>query len=94
MSSQSYEDDFDRYVQWHHGARASDFEPTDVPGYWRRRQPCAGRMGGCREPLHSCLGNEDPIRHTVQFLDSPRDARGRWVSRYRTWAAHRVRCAS
>lgn len=58
---------------------------TKVPGYWERVAPCGGLRGGCREPVHGFLFNEGPIRHTMNYFDLPRDERGRWASRTRTW---------
>lgn len=77
--------------EWHlhsrHHLELDDVEPTETPGYWRIKEPCGGRAGGCREPLHTFLFNDEPTHHTVSYFDHYRDVRGRWTSPYRTWQA-------
>jgi hypothetical protein len=53
---------FADFLQMHHNASPEDFEPTETPGYWRRKKPCDS---SCREPIHGYLFNEGGIRHTV-----------------------------
>lgn len=79
---------FDSHLLYGFGITRNDVEPTEAPGYWRKKEPCAGAPK-CREPLHSCLGCEGPTHHTIQFNDATRDARGRWSSPYATWRAAR-----
>lgn len=76
---------FDLFVRIHHRAAAEEFETTEVPCYWRRKAPCGGGDGGCREPLHSCIGCGGPVRHTVYYRDNGRMADGRFASPAETW---------
>ena len=63
---------------------------TATPGYWQKRDVCGGLAGGCRHPLHACLGNEGPVRHTMRYYDNPRDELGRFASPHRTWRRARA----
>ena len=75
-----------RHFQLRYGVESlAEVRLTKVPGYWERIKPCGGLQGGCREPIHTFLSNEGPMRHTLSYFDSPRDERGRWASRTRTW---------
>lgn len=85
------EEDFDAAAfEWHlslyHRLKPEDVEVTDVPGYWRMVIPCAGRPE-CGQPIHLAMFNEDPMKHTVYYLDHDRDGSGRFLSPYRTWRA-------
>lgn len=76
-------------VAWHfrfyYRAAMEDVAITDTPGYWKYKQSCGGR-GVCPAPIHACLFNEGPIRHTLSYFDPGRDPRtGRWQSTTRTW---------
>jgi len=80
------------WLRRHYGARPEDFEPTNTPGYWQRRDACGGRAGGCGNELHSVLFQDGPVRHTVHYRDPGADpATGRFTSPYRTWRAARER---
>jgi hypothetical protein len=76
-----------RHLRWHNPhLTVDDLEVTEVPGYWRIKTACGGR-GHCASPLHGCLFNEGPVRHTIHFTDPSRDRSGRFASPYRTWRA-------
>jgi len=78
-----------RQFRLHHRVESLDeVRRTKTPGYWERCEPCGGRAGGCRHPLHQCMFNEGPVRHTLSYFDPPRDERGRWASPTRTWDAY------
>lgn len=73
------------FLRWHYRLTPADVEPTEVPGYWRMKEPCGGAAGGCRALIHSALLNAGPTRHTISYTDPPRDGHGRFASPYRTW---------
>lgn len=75
--------EFAEHLRLYYRLRPEEVEPTSSPGYWQRLEPCAGR-GGCRSELHSTVGNEGPVRHTVSYFDPDREG-GRFASPYRTW---------
>jgi hypothetical protein len=68
-----------------YGVSLSDLEITDVPGYWKDKEPKNHRG----HPLHGCIGCGDPFRATYVFFDPHRDHLGRWSSKTRTWAVLR-----
>lgn len=68
-----------------HGLTIDDVEVTDTKGYWKRKKFCGG-LGVCRESIHSCIGNEGPIQHTIYYVERYSSVkRGRFVSPYTTW---------
>ncbi len=75
----------EQYLRIYHRRELADVTPTETPGYWRLIRPCGGRDGRCCEPIHSTLGNEGPMHHTICYCDSRRNRFGQWVSPYRTW---------
>lgn len=79
-----------QYLRWYHDADMSDFTPIESPGYWQRKEPC-GCRGKCSSvAYHGCWGFEGPTHHTIHYQDPDyRDARGRFLSPYRTWRAAR-----
>lgn len=79
---------FESHLLHGFGITPADVEPTETPGYWRRKIPCKGAPE-CREPLHSTLFNSGPVHHTISFYDDARDAQGRWSSPFATWHAAR-----
>lgn len=68
----------------HYRVRLDDLEISDVPGYWRDKEPKI-HPG---HPLHGCLFNSGPFQATYTFFDEPR-LNGRFASRTRTWRALR-----
>ncbi len=75
----------DRHFRLYHRRGLEEYEISDTPGFWTRKEPCAGR-GACSAPIHGFFGCEGPIRHTAQYLDPTRDrASGRITSPCRTW---------
>jgi len=59
--------------------------PTITPGWYR--YPCTG----CDHHLHREAAPGAVVYHSVQVLDPPRDGRGQWQDRFRTWRAARAR---
>jgi hypothetical protein len=81
---------FETYLLRRHGALLTDVEPTDTPGYWQFVIPCRGAAGGCYQPLHQTMGNEEPIHHTVSYFDPLKGPGGRFQARVITWRAARA----
>lgn len=73
------------YLGTYYKLTLDEVETIDTPGYWRIKKPCGG-VGQCKNLIHSCVGNEGPMQHTIQYRDSRRE-NGRFVSPYRTWWA-------
>lgn len=71
----------DRYMRSYYGVGLDAMEISDVPGYWRDKEPHY-HPG---HPLHGCLFCEEPFRATYTYLDSGRLRNGQFVSPYRTW---------
>jgi hypothetical protein len=65
----------------HYRKGLDEMEISDVPGYWRDKQP----QMHTGHPLHGCLGCSGPFRATYTYFDAPRRD-GRFASRTRTWA--------
>lgn len=76
----------DSHLRLYYGIGLDDVEITDTRGYWQMKKPCGG-FGKCSSPLHSFMFNEDPICHTVSFIEPMRyyGDGGRFQSPYRTW---------
>lgn len=77
----------DRHFRLYYRAGLDEFEITDMPGHWRRLEPCGG-LGACRSMVsHLAYGWEKGFRHTVTYFDPvTRDlASGRFLSPTRTW---------
>jgi hypothetical protein len=70
----------DSHMRLHYRKGLDEMEISDVPGYWRDREP---KMH-TGHPLHGCLGCSGPFRATYTYYDSPRRY-GRFASRTRTW---------
>lgn len=71
-------------VEWHmqtyYRTSLSDLEISDVPGYWRDKEP---KMHP-GHPLHSCLFCDGPFKASYRYLD-PAYVRGRFSSPYKSW---------
>lgn len=79
------------WLRLHYGASPEEFRPIKTRGYWERIEPCGGRAGGCRNMIHTVISCEGPVRHTVCYVDPPRDdTTGRWASPYITWETARA----
>lgn len=89
MTGDREDQEFRSFIGRHYGAFPAELEPTGVPGYFRYRTPCGGAAGGCRQPLHSFLFQEGPCQHTIRYVKSSRDSKGRFVSPYRYWKRKR-----
>lgn len=72
-------------MEMRYGVSMDDLELSDVPGYWRDREP---KMHP-GHPLHGCLGCRGPFRATYTYFDEPR-INGRFASPTRAWAALRA----
>ena len=76
-------------VKWHfktyHGKSIDDYEITNIPGYWRAKEPCGGKHK-CRAPIHGFMFNEGPTKHTLYYAEPGlRDSKGRFISQFRAW---------
>jgi hypothetical protein len=71
----------DSHMRLHYRKGLDEMEISDVPGYWRDREP----QMHTGHPLHGCLGCSGPFRATYTYYDPPRRD-GRFASRTRTWA--------
>lgn len=72
----------DAHMRLWYRVSLADLEQTDIPGYWRDKEP---RMHP-GHPLHGCLGCDGPFRATYTYFDPPRSG-GQFASTTRTWAA-------
>ena len=74
------------YLKYHHrGITSDDLVITDSKGYVRLKKKCGGK-GVCNNMIHTCLGNEGGIHHTISYRDNTRDIEtGKFLSSYRTW---------
>jgi hypothetical protein len=79
----------DEHMRLHYGVSLDDLEMSDVPGYWKDKEP---RMHP-NHPLHSCIGCNGPFRATYTFHDTGR-TNGRFASRTRTWAVLKRRVSA
>lgn len=70
----------DFHMRLHYGKGLDEMEISDVPGYWRDKEP----QMHTGHPLHGCLGCSGPFRATYTYYDPPRRD-GRFASRTRTW---------
>ncbi len=75
----------DEHMRLRYRVALSNMEQTDVPGYWRDKEP---KMHP-GHPLHACLFCDGQFRATYTYFDPPRIG-GRFASRTRTWAALRA----
>ena len=71
----------DSHMRLHYRKGLDEMEISDVPGYWRDREP----QMHTGHPLHGCIGYSGPFRATYTYYDPPRRD-GRFASRTRTWA--------
>lgn len=77
----------EEYLAWHlkvyHHLTLDDVEVTDSRGYWRRVELCDEN---CTHPIHTCLGCEDRVHHTISFTEhGVRNEKGQFVSPFRVW---------
>jgi hypothetical protein len=71
------------------GISLSEITPSETKGYWKLKQPCPGG-DGCRHAFRGYIGACDGGGAlTVSFINPGRDAKGRLLSPYRFWKAHR-----
>ena len=81
---------FEAHLRTYHGYSLDEVEPTPSRGYWVVKAGCPGGQQ-CKHAFRiaggTCRGD---VRLTVYFQDPDyRDARGRFLSPYRTWRAER-----
>jgi hypothetical protein len=76
------EDRVRRYMKMKYQVDLDDLVISNVPGYWRDKEPKEHRG----HPLHRCIGCEGPFCATYVYHDSQMDvATGRFASPYKTW---------
>lgn len=65
----------DRHFRLIYRRSLDEYEISDIPGYWRLREPCTRCAPPAREH-----------RHTASYYDDSKDpASGQFVSPYQTW---------
>lgn len=77
----------DAHFRLYYRRPLDEYEITDTPGYWQRKEPCGGRGNCSSVEAHMSWGWENGFRHTATYYDpQTRDpATGRWLSPHRTW---------
>lgn len=80
---------FDNMLQWKYKLTIQDVTPSNVKGYWKINKLCGGLNGGCKNPIHTCIGCNNPMYHTISYCDPLKGKDGKFQSIYKTWKAHR-----
>lgn len=70
------------HLRLYHSITPDDVVITDTKGYWRMKKLCDET---CHNPIHTCLGCEGVMYHTVQFVQYGRNDKGQFRSPYRVW---------
>lgn len=87
LTTEEAENILARHLRIYHSLTLDDVEITDVKGYWRLKKLCDET---CHHPLHTFLGNEERIHHTISCTEhGVRNEKGQMVSPHRVWNALR-----
>jgi len=62
-----------------------EMDITESKGYWRNKNECDPAT--CSSPLHTFMGNDGGIKHTMTYHDNYRGNDGRFKSVYSSWLA-------
>lgn len=82
MSVEEAEKLLERHLKTYYSLTLEDVEITDTKGYWKMKMLCDET---CNHPIHTCLGGESRMHHTISFAKHKRNNKGQFQSSYQVW---------
>jgi len=82
LSVEEAEKFLENHLKIYHSLKPEDVEITDVKGYWQIKELCDVN---CSHPIHTCLGCQDRMHHTIHFVQYGRNDKGQFKSPYLVW---------